>query len=153
MPKHKVRLDPWATELESILAVSQQGLPFPVALPAGFATQASEIGTFRAKVKSCANMGTIFNPVSAFDPVICLIFYKSGKVEELMSSVPKILEGKASPKPGELHILTVIEAFNHKKDVVWKMSKERVQQMQEEKWYMSAYRIENNTAGGFLRDL
>lgn len=94
-------------------------------------------------------MGTIFNPVSAFDPVICLIFYRAGaKADELMSSIPKILEGKASPKPGDLHILTVIEAFNHEKEIVWRMSKDRVRRMQEEKWYMSAYRVENHTSGG-----
>ncbi|KAI0786953.1 hypothetical protein C8Q75DRAFT_808032 [Abortiporus biennis] len=44
-----VRLDPWLPDLENILAVCWQGLPFTVSLPKDFARSAEDLGTYSAQ--------------------------------------------------------------------------------------------------------
>ncbi|KAJ6617025.1 hypothetical protein B0H10DRAFT_1914787 [Mycena sp. CBHHK59/15] len=148
VPARQVRLDPWCAELESILAVAYQGIPFSVSLPADYATQYADIAMFEATVEYASDfmgtlMGTMVNPIPVEDPIVCLLFYKPGSLsaDEMVTALPKVLDGGRFPAPGTVCVLTAQE----KVDVPiirWRLSKARVERMREKGWVMAAYRTD-----------
>lgn len=80
VPEHKVRLDPWLLEIETILATGNDSLPFVVRhLPRSVfdgkeATTHRDIGTFEAvDLEPTIEYGMFYN----HDAVAALMFYKS----------------------------------------------------------------------------
>ncbi|TFY79515.1 hypothetical protein EWM64_g4494 [Hericium alpestre] len=142
VPRHRARLDPWLAELENIFAIAYEAIPFPLLLPAGFASDAATIGMFEA----AAEKGFLYNlPIMQnFDPVGCLLFYKSSaglRPHEIAMELGEILNGQMQPPVGHIHIVTAIEVLDMPKGTVrWRMNKERVRTMQNEGWDMICYR-------------
>ena len=154
--KRKVNLAPWHADLEHVLAVSYEALPFPIALPSGFATSADDIGAF-----------TVYAPLHNFDmatrsdiykvtfPVISLLFFKDGSPyfkspKYGADKVPEILEGKLGTK-GEVHIVTIVDAFDMLSETIrWRMSRQRVRKMKDEGWSMAPYRHDVRVSREYL---
>ncbi|KAJ7708983.1 hypothetical protein B0H17DRAFT_1124763 [Mycena rosella] len=144
-----VRLDPWTAELETILALAHQAIPFCVPLPDNFAAHHTDIATFEATVEESSPwmgfmMGTMVNPMPVVDSVVCLLLYKpSGGVsaDELVGMLPRILNGARTPAPGTLCVLTAQETVAVPV-IRWRLSKARVGRMQDEGWMMVAYRTD-----------
>ncbi|KAF7985824.1 hypothetical protein HWV62_490 [Athelia sp. TMB] len=142
--KRKVRLDPWLAELETILAMTLQGLPFAISLPPDFAQTPAEIGLFETDVRE---EGWHFGFVAS-EPTLNLIFYPSSQyvLKPLLASIHAAFEGhktSAPITPGSYTILTAMEAFDRRGVVRWRMSHERVRRMIGEGWYMAAYRTDS----------
>ncbi|KII90183.1 hypothetical protein PLICRDRAFT_40377 [Plicaturopsis crispa FD-325 SS-3] len=144
-PSHKTRLDLWRPELEAIVASCLPGLPFAVQMPPGMATDANEIGLYEATVTEDM-MAKMFNLIP-IDPVISLVFYKKSafgsdsNASAAMSKVPKAIDGGPDPTPGTLYICTSPTTVNFsKKEVTWRMSRRRVEEMRRDGWWMAAWR-------------
>lgn len=135
VPKRKINLGPWLSDLENILAVSYEAVPFPLSLPDYFAQSADEIGLFEAE--------TTHRTIGS-DAVIAFMFYKSTRSPyQLSQSLVDVLEGRIKVDSGELQILTMIDTLDMINRVVkWKMSKERFKTMKREGWYMIPYRFD-----------
>ncbi|KII91875.1 hypothetical protein PLICRDRAFT_157310 [Plicaturopsis crispa FD-325 SS-3] len=146
VPRRKVRLDLWRAEFENILAVAHAGLPFSIPFPADFARSYADIGLYEAVVKPTDREmpGTIFNPLPAWDPVVCLLFYKqSVDPRALVSSLPAILDGKQQPRAGDAFVLTAQEGVDLPGGKVsWRMSRSRTAKMRAEQWRMIVYRTD-----------
>ena len=143
--RRKVRLDLWRAELEVILATAREGLPFAVSLPADFACSHTDIGIFEAKLKDISHTFGSLPTLSAGDPVVFLMFYKPGQgatgPRELVSAVPALFEGRKTPPPGNVFILTAQESFDlPNKSVSWRLSRNRVRTMRQQGWCLVAYR-------------
>ncbi|KAJ7483291.1 hypothetical protein FB451DRAFT_1234002 [Mycena latifolia] len=144
-----VRLDPWTAELETILALAHQAIPFCVHLPENFAAHHTDIATFEARVEETSPwmgsmMGTMVNPMPVVDPVVCLLLYKPSagvSADELVAMLPRILNGARTPPPGTLCVLTAQETVDVP-TIRWKLSKARVARMRDEGWVMVAYRTD-----------
>lgn len=146
--RRAVRTDTWLLDMENVFAVSQQGFPFAVSLPLGFASSHREIGTYYASGKcSMPMMGTGYSGWPDGDPTVSFLFYKPSGVqgmsaEKLVALLPDIFEGKECPLPGNVYVLTSPEAVVLP-NLRWRMSKARVKQMKAEKWCMVGYRIDS----------
>ncbi|THH27274.1 hypothetical protein EUX98_g6912 [Antrodiella citrinella] len=114
----KVRFDPWLGDFENILAVSHEGLPFALTLPPSFARTPDEIGVYSATVEM--NMPLLSNAMHTRDPNMTLVFYKRQmgmnehwlmtRIPDILNDIPWTPEHKC-PAPGEIVILTAVEAF------------------------------------------
>ncbi|KAH8102117.1 hypothetical protein BXZ70DRAFT_930357 [Cristinia sonorae] len=134
----KVRFDPWLPDFENILAESHEGLPFAITLPPDFARTPDELGTYSCRM-SINNplLRDMFHPR---DPNMVLLFYKKqpNLSETFISTrLNAIFHNHAQfdpprhkiPPPGDVFVLTVVEAFDREGEVRWKMSKKRAQEM------------------------
>lgn len=152
VPRRRIRLDPWLLEFETVLAIAHKGIPFPVALPQDYAQNASDIGTYEALVMP-ARMAPPMDfddiDMSPFSPMTRLLLYKPGNggPDPIVDKLPRIMEGKTGPPPGEVYVVTSPDTVDYLERVTWKMSKRRVEQMRKEKWQMVAYRIGMNETG------
>lgn len=146
VPKRKLNLSPWLSDLENILAVSYEAVPFPLGLPEHFARSADEIGLFEAE--------TAYRPEGS-DAVNALMFCKSTRSPfQFIDSLNEVLEGRLNVDSGEMQILTVIDTLDMIEKVVkWKMSKKRVKMMKREGWYMLPYRFDIRGALGLFLSL
>lgn len=143
--KRKLRMDPWRVELETILATAKEGIPFSLTYPSDFATTHTDIGIFTANIKS-SFFGPMYLP--PYDPAVFVILYKPVQgiagPQELVTSLPAILEGRRQPTPGNMHILTSLESFDLTGGkVAWRLSKKRFQIMRQQGWYLVAYRTDS----------
>ncbi|KAJ7068905.1 hypothetical protein B0H15DRAFT_139954 [Mycena belliarum] len=149
VPARAVRLDPWTAELETILALAHEAMPFYVPVPDDFALHHSDIATFEARVQESsywmgAMMGTMVNPMPVVDPVVCLLFYRplpGVAADDLVPMLPRILNGARTPAPGTLCVLTAQEVVAVP-ILRWRLSKARVARMVSEGWMMVAYRTD-----------
>ena len=157
---HHIRVDPWLADLEVILASSLDGLPFAFQMPTGFATNAGEIGHYKASIE--ANM-FYTNPIIRFpenDAVLALLFYKEAKILDarankvlnfFFESLTSIIDGQATPSSGTFHILTTIDFIDLKAGVVrWRISKAKMAKMRRERWSMVAWRTDFFVASQYL---
>lgn len=145
--KRKVRLDPWLPDLENILAPTWRGLPFAVSLPPDFVKSEAEIGTYSTRCTIHNPMLDVFHPG---DPNIVLVFYKGayGISEfKISGSVPDLFEGNSYPPVGDIFILTMQEVVDKRKEIQWKMSRERASEMIRGKWFMMAVRGDLHVPG------
>lgn len=143
--RRKVRLDPWLAELETIVATGYKGIPFALSLPSKFVHSYTEIGIFEAKITA-----KIYGPGSTpglpvYDPVVSLLLYKPNQrvsgPKAMVSLIPAIFEGRTTPPAGDLFIFTTLEYFDLPLGrVQWKISRNRIQKMKADGWYLVAYR-------------
>ncbi|KAK0206934.1 hypothetical protein DFS33DRAFT_1317984 [Desarmillaria ectypa] len=140
----RVNLNPWLAEFETITALSYEALPFPVSLR----LRRDNINTYEAPL-SIKDFGplTLMEKYGNYDPVFSLVFYKRGTSVESMiqrmsrDTMVNIFE-KGHGK-GEIYVLSALDQFGITKGGVrWKMGKERVVNMKEEKWAFVAYRLD-----------
>jgi hypothetical protein len=149
---HRIRADPWLADLEVILASSLDGLPFALQMPTGFATNADEIGHYKASIE--ANM-FYTDPMIRFpenDAVLALLFYKDAKILDaranktlnfFFEAISSIIDGQTTPPSGTFHILTSIDFIDLKAGVVrWRISKAKMAKMRRERWSMVAWRTD-----------
>ncbi|TCD63146.1 hypothetical protein EIP91_005905 [Steccherinum ochraceum] len=141
--RRKVNLKPWHADLENILAVSHEALPFPIALPG--ATSAEDLVTLSVPApKHLASFVTAANLLIAFFPVMTLVFYKPSEhtAESLAKNMHRVLEGKMG-NDDSVQVLTMVDLFDMWNGVIrWRMSKERVKKMKKEQWVMSPCRFD-----------
>ncbi|KIJ64313.1 hypothetical protein HYDPIDRAFT_112299 [Hydnomerulius pinastri MD-312] len=154
VPRHRVRLDPYQAELEGIIAVSLQGLPFAVQIPPGLAADAADIAQYKARVAEPAIFTTSFFG-SSFkfppqDPVISLMFYNASKgwnkknVQDLVFSFHTVIDGQSTATPGTFQVLTSPDFVDFTKgEVRWRMSRNRSDAMRHEGWSMVAWRSDH----------
>lgn len=146
--RRTVCLDPWLVDLENILALSYEAIPFPFSAPSGFATSSKEIGLYETTLDRFTLHPSTTTGMRPPDiAVVSLMFYKPGSFsdEYLAANLPQILEGKKLAAKGELFVLTCVERFGITDKVVrWRMSKKRVRKMKMQKWMMSSYRFDAN---------
>ncbi|KAI3613200.1 hypothetical protein WG66_001557 [Moniliophthora roreri] len=136
--RRKVNLYPWRLEFETILVLSYETIPFPVPFPDDFAQHHADIAMFEAPSPTFG-YATI-SLMYGYDPVFYLIFFRNGAQSRLGHSLSDILEGRRTGK-GEVHILSIIDDFGIGKDKIrWRMSRKRVDLMQQEGWKFMAYR-------------
>ncbi|EIW52006.1 uncharacterized protein TRAVEDRAFT_53988 [Trametes versicolor FP-101664 SS1] len=148
VPSRRVRTDPWIVEFENIVATAYYAIPFPVAstLPPSFSCEPEDILVWEAKVTATLPFSTSWNPFmgygSPYEPVTRLLFYKpsADAPGTLISGMPRIFEGAASPPPGTFFVLTAQELVQYDTRIRFRLSKRRVESMQAEKWSMVAYR-------------
>lgn len=97
-------------------------------------------------------MGTMVNPMPVEDPVSCLLLYKPSafSADELVTMLPRILNGARSPAPGMLCVLTSQETVDVP-IIRWRLSKARVARMKAEGWVMVAYRTDVQLSCEFLK--
>lgn len=126
-PEHKVRTDPYLLEIEKILAVGNESLPFSVRLPRSVfegkeATSYRDIGTFEATgLEPTIEYGMFYN----HDAVAALLFYKSTRdvwgcsdFKSLLLKVGEIVDNVAIPAgkqpipKGAFFIMTAPEQVN-----------------------------------------
>ncbi|KAH7922618.1 hypothetical protein BV22DRAFT_1070111 [Leucogyrophana mollusca] len=150
VPPRRLRLDPWYSELETLIATAQGGIPFSVSLPKDFVKDHTEIGFFETPVTSADTMLGLFMPFMVSgpiaDPVVSLIFYKSQigmSADSLVSSIPAILEGRQDPPRGTVHIVSATQVVGYPPRILrWRMSEKRVLKMKQEQWSMVGYRTD-----------
>lgn len=124
-----VNLVPWHADLENILVIEYESLPFSVILPSAFATTDQDIGLFSVYAPfDNFEFATKGNSYNVFFPVVSLLFFKPGgafpEPDYGADRVIDILEGKLGAS-GTIQIMTVVEHFNMHQDIIrWKMSKE-----------------------------
>lgn len=149
--RRKVCLEPWLADLENILAMSYESLPFAFCGPPGFSKSYSEIGLFETTISQhVLDPATSMNMLPPHVPVVSLIFYKPGSFAPryLLSNLTQIIEGKKLTGQGELFVLTSVESFSIKDGVVrWRMSKKRIRKMKMQKWVMISYRFDVDDIG------
>ncbi|KAH8101271.1 hypothetical protein BXZ70DRAFT_1007652 [Cristinia sonorae] len=141
VPKRKVDLRPWYPDLESILAIGYESIPFPFSLPATFATSADEIGTYTVDVPSYLLRDIAFHPDNN---VVSLLFCKGyGDADYFAANMHEVLEGKLGSARA-VEVVTMVDSVSLFTDriIQWKMGKERVKRMQEERWVMAPYRFD-----------
>ncbi|TFK27293.1 hypothetical protein FA15DRAFT_220295 [Coprinopsis marcescibilis] len=146
VPVHRVRLDPWLLEFESLLASANEGLPFTVLMPEGMATRSEQIGQFQATVHPNYTFNMLYN----FDPVAALVFYKSlqdagvTSIQSLTPRIPKIIHGEVSkPAPGDFYVFTSTDFVDVTQcEVRWRMGKASAKKMIREKWSMAVFRMD-----------
>ncbi|KAA1474604.1 hypothetical protein DENSPDRAFT_824616 [Dentipellis sp. KUC8613] len=148
VPRRAVRTDPWLAELETLLATAYEGLPFPVRLPAGFASSAADIAVYEARVEGAPAASPWGGGGVPMQATTSLLFYKPSRAysaDAIVRNLPMMFESKAGPPEGEIQILTAQEAVDVPNGVVrWRMSRRRAERMVEEGWVMSAYRFDVN---------
>ncbi|TFY72532.1 hypothetical protein EVG20_g469 [Dentipellis fragilis] len=136
VPRRAVRTDPWLAELETLFATAYEGLPFPVRLPAGFASSAADIAVFEARIEGAPAASPWGGGRAPMQPTTSLLFYKPSRAYSpnvVVRNLPMILENKAGPPNGEIQILTAQETVDVPNHVVrWRMSKRRAERMVEE---------------------
>lgn len=144
--RRQVNLDPWRVELETILALGYEAIPFPVPLPDDFARTHNDIATFEAPAPPCSMM-TMAN-MYCYDPVFTLIFFKSeARNMNLFRELPpkfmsEILEGRHLRK-GDAYVTGTVDVLGKESNIVrWRMSRERVHQMQMQKWRFLVHRFD-----------
>lgn len=146
VPLHRLRLDPWFAELEAILALSHQGLPFVVQIPPNLASTPDAIGLYEAKV--VPNVQLFHLPGN--DAVTALLFYRSIEVlrehtpENFLRKLPSIIDGGAQgPLKGSFYVMTSQDHVDFtKQEVRWLMSKAVMKTMRQERWFMIAWRMD-----------
>ncbi|KAF8958545.1 hypothetical protein BDZ97DRAFT_1906448 [Flammula alnicola] len=146
---HRVRLDPWYAEFETILASARHGLPFALQLPEGFATSVDDVGLFRATVAPNMLFSSPMVALPKNDSVIALLFYKSQaelhprSVDYFIADLPAIVDGRANPPRGTFHVFTTQEFVDlSKREVRWKMPKTLAAKMKRERWLMVLFRMD-----------
>lgn len=155
VPSRRVRTDPWLAEFENIVATAYYAIPFPVAstLPAGFSCEPEDILVWEARVTATLPFSTSWNPFmgygSPYEPVTRLLFYKPSvdAPGTLISGMPRIFEGAASPAPGTFFVLTAQELVQYEMRIRFRLSRRRVEKMRAEKWSMVAYRQDTGQQG------
>ena len=137
---HRIRVDPWLAELDTILASPLEGLPFTFQMHTGFATNADEIGHYKASIE--ANM-FYRNPIVRFpenDAVVARLFYKDANmildarpnrsVSFFFASIASIV---ATPPWGTFHKLIPIDFIDlNTREVKWRIGKAKVAKMRRE---------------------
>lgn len=138
-PERRPNLHPWRLELEMIFAMCHSALPFPVPGPDDFTRSHEDIGLFEAPLP--ANRTGL-----GLDPAFALLFFKESLgctmfwAEDVVS---KILEGQLRVKKGDVYVLNTLDALDGKLGVVrWRMARQRVRKMMDEKWAFMAYRFD-----------
>ncbi|KAK0243185.1 hypothetical protein EDD85DRAFT_814167 [Armillaria nabsnona] len=154
-PCRRVNLSPWLAEFETIIALSYEALPFPVSLR----LRRDDICTYEAPL-SIKDFGplTLMEKFGNYDPVFSLVFYKRGTLIANMmqrtnrDTLVDVLE--KGHGTGEVYVLSVLDQFGITKGSVrWKMGKERVAKMKEEKWAFVAYRLDcHETSSSIIAD-
>ncbi|KAG5637440.1 hypothetical protein H0H81_004549 [Sphagnurus paluster] len=153
--QHRLRIDPWLSDLEAILASSRGGLPFALQMPVGLDTKADDIGHYKASIS--ANM-FYSSPIVRFpenDAVLSLLFYRdakefhpkisktAGTLDWFLQEIPDIVDGRVTPTPGTFHIITGPDYIDLAKgEVAWRMSKTTIARMRKENWVMVAWRAD-----------
>ncbi|KDR73934.1 hypothetical protein GALMADRAFT_250621 [Galerina marginata CBS 339.88] len=151
-PLHRVRLDPWCAELETILVSARHGLPFPVQIPAGASSGANtpdDIGLYKASPAPNHFFSSSMFRFPPNDSVIALLFYKNQSelpkrsVDALITDLPVIVDGRADPPAGTFYVFTAQDYIDlNKPEVRWRMSKALAAKMKREKWFMVAWRMD-----------
>lgn len=148
--QRKVNLSPWSADLENILAVSYEALPFTVPRPTLFATSVNDLVTFEVPVhRHMCQISTALNRLNVFYPVVALMFFKAGAYEgnRIVSRVDDILEGKTGTG-GSIQILTMVEKFDVTIGrIQWRLGRRRAEQMKAEGWVMCPYRFDGKETG------
>lgn len=149
----KINLAPWRADLEVILTLVKDALPFVVTLPSGYPTSADDIHTYSATVDpihlELDRRSDVWGPLTMpFCPAIGIIFYNGLNFTDVPELLPQILEGKTTEASGELQVMIGVEEVDLSKGVVsWKMSKSWYEKMRREKWRMAAYRTDLKVLG------
>ncbi|KAG2005845.1 hypothetical protein CC2G_002213 [Coprinopsis cinerea AmutBmut pab1-1] len=141
VPLHRIRTDPWLHELETILAIANEGLPFSVQMPEGLATRHEEVGYFQAKVTRAFTYGMFYNR----DAVAALVFWKRpATIRGLMPQLPKLIHREAEIAPvGTVAIFTYQDYVDlTKNEVRWRMGKSTAKKMIREQWSMAVVRMD-----------
>lgn len=141
-----VRLDPWKLELEAILAIAYQALPFSVSIPRDYTRLHEDIAIFEATAQASNSlMGSMHSPVLIADPGACILLYKPSKgitAQTLITAIPDIFNGARIPLPGSFYLLTAQEEVDLPR-VRWRLSVNRVKVMKDENWSMVVFRTDN----------
>ncbi|KAH9916974.1 uncharacterized protein BXZ73DRAFT_105668 [Epithele typhae] len=150
----RVRTDPWLIEFETIIAIAQHALPFPIlsTLPPHFACprDPEDIALWEAPVQATPALRKFVTndpfadrgPHSPFQPCARLLVYRADAVRLRALVEPgamrRVFEGAAgAPAPGALLVLTALERVHFAKRVRFRMSRGRVAGMRGapgEKW-------------------
>ncbi|OJT04049.1 hypothetical protein TRAPUB_5285 [Trametes pubescens] len=144
VPSRHVRTDPWLVEFENIVATAYYAIPFPVTsmLPTGFSCEPEDIVVWEAGVTATLPFSTSWNPLmgygSPYEPVTRLLFYRpsADAPGTLISGMPWIFEGAASPPPGTFFVLTAQELVQYETHIRFRLSTCRIERMRAEKWSM-----------------
>lgn len=156
VPWRSIRTDPWLVEFETIIASSYYAIPFPVAsaLPAGFSRDPDDVHVWEAAVSPTLPFTTSFMGVdSPFEPVTHLLFYDPalGTARAIIRGLRQAFEGRAgSHASGTFFVLTAQEDVDYQVRVSFRLSKKRMEKIQEEKWKMVVYRDDTNEEGKCL---
>lgn len=151
----RVHLAPWQADIEAIVTRIVQALPFAIQLPANFATP-QDIGLFRAAVNASTYTHLLSvkdyplgNPFGA--SAVGLLFYDPQKCRDrnnLAANVAALLQGKGPSKDGEVSIVLSVEhADVPSGEIRWRMSRDRVRRMKEDKWIFVVLRTDIGIAG------
>ncbi|SJL02420.1 uncharacterized protein ARMOST_05747 [Armillaria ostoyae] len=120
----RVNLEPWITELETIIALGYEALPFPVSVR----LRQTDVCTYEAPfpVRDFGPL-TLAERFGNADPVFSLIFFKRGTSSEKMiqrmsrDTMVNIFNEKG-PGKAEIHVLSALDQFGITKGAVrWKM--------------------------------
>ena len=154
----RVRFDPWLADFENILAACHEGLPFSFTLPPDFAKTVKELGTYATSMEiNDPLLAQAFHPR---DPNMTLVFYKKQakmsehyilcRINDILGNVPFDPPWHKVPQPGEIVILTALEAFEGSGEVRWKMNRKRAREMLDSdgEWLVVGSRSCNMNAPG-----
>ncbi|KAK7054699.1 hypothetical protein VNI00_003162 [Paramarasmius palmivorus] len=149
-PARKLNLDPWKFEFETLLALSYEVFPFPLQLPDDFARTAADITILEAPAPLFGFMTMSLG--HGFHPVLMLVFHRKGHQPDKYT-IPDIIEGR-NVKKGDVYIVTVVDQLAVGKTTVrWRMSRQRVLNMRQERWELSVYRHDVNEYSEYLSTL
>lgn len=147
MSPRRIRLDGWLVDIENAIANVYDALPFAVTIPSGISCTPSDIVLWKARlvpVDIMNMMSRFLEPVhSVFDPVMNLLVFKLPESEtSVLGRYKGIFEGAQKPRPGTFFFITAIEFFDmeNTREMRWRMSKERVNRMKEDKWFVIPWR-------------
>ncbi|TCD63143.1 hypothetical protein EIP91_005902 [Steccherinum ochraceum] len=141
--RRKVDLKPWHADLEHVLVMVYDALPFPVVLPKDFTSSVADIATYEVQVSAynISPTAAINSPQQVY-PVVSLLFYKSRTsytVEDFAMNVHSLLEGTYGVST-DVHIITTVESFDLTCGrMSWRMARKRVARMVREGWVMGAF--------------
>jgi hypothetical protein len=142
----RVCLSPWLVELDTILALTHVGLPFALALPEGYSRSSADVGTFEATLTQHP-FNEIHDTTNRW--CLCMMLMKmrpNVNIFDAVRMLPDILEGKKCRdlQPEDVVVLTSLESADIREGVVtWKMSRQRVGKMQQDKiWSMVLFRTD-----------
>ncbi|KAI0687197.1 hypothetical protein C8T65DRAFT_770881 [Cerioporus squamosus] len=145
VPSRMVRTDPWLVEFENIIATAYSAIPFPIAgaLPPDLSSDPEDIALWEANVRPTA----AFSPPEGFysspyESRAQLLFYRSDKLtaREVIENVHEVFEGKPTPAPGMVFILTAPEHVVYWDKIRFRLSRLRVERMRAQRWSMVVYR-------------
>ncbi|KAK7056830.1 hypothetical protein VNI00_002547 [Paramarasmius palmivorus] len=141
-PNRHLNLHPWRLELETILALAYEALPFPIQLPNDFALDHTAIASYEAPVPAF-NEHTL-QMACGYDPSFFLVFFKVGNEARLTNTeapLSELLEGRLNIPKEEVYVISAVDRLSIETPTLrWRMSKLRVQAMQREKWKLMLYR-------------